>query len=149
MEAFAQINRSKYLYLESITEPEDNTLRLVLAEAKANGPEHDMEIAGTTISGLRNIETTEGCAMYEIFFAEYICYNVANESYADNAPQDKYVGKLARLYERSAYLEFMGVSTFATSDYPGPFSHYGFCCLNHCVDVISTTKPQIVRRVVA
>lgn len=149
MEAFDQINKSKYLYLESITEPEDNTLRLVLAEATSNGPEHDIEIAGKTISGLRDIEATKGCAIYEILFAEYICYNVANESYADNAPQDKYMGKLARLYESSAYLEFMGVSTFATSDYPGPFSHYGFCCLNHCVDVISTTKPEIVRRVVA
>ena len=33
--------------------------------------------------------------------------------------------------------------SLATSEYPGPFKHYGFNYLNHIVDVISTEEPSI------
>lgn len=149
MKDLSQINEHKFIYLESISEPEDNHLRLVIAEATSDGPEQDIEIGDVVISGSRAIETVSGCAIYVILFEEYISYNVVNESYAQDAEQDKYEGSLARVYEHSAYLEFIGVSTFATSDYPGPFTHYGFCCLNHCIDVISMTEPKVSRSVVA
>lgn len=148
MKAIRQINEHKYLYLESISEPEDNSLCLILAEASSDGPEKDIAIGETALSGSRAIETVSGSAIYEVLFEDYICYNVVNESYAQDAAQDKYVGKLARVYERSAYLEFVKVSTFATLEYPGPFTHFGFCCLNHCIDVISMTEPEITRSVV-
>lgn len=148
MKYFSQINEHKYLYLKSISEPEDNSLCLIIAEATSDGPEQDIEIGEVVISGSRAIETVSGSAIYEVLFEDYICYNVANESYAQDSAQDKYAGKLARVYEGSAYLEFIEASTFATSDYPGPFVHYGFCCLNHCIDVVSVTEPKVTRSVV-
>jgi len=149
MKDLSQINEHKYIYLESISEPEDNSLRLILTEATSDGPEQDIEIGEVVLSGSRAIETVSGCAIYEVLFENYICYNVANESYAQDAGQDKYTGKLARVYENSAYLDYIGESTFATADYPGPFFHYGFCCLNHCIDVVSVTEPKVNRSVVA
>ena len=149
MKAISQLNEHQYLYLDSLSEPSDNSLRLVISEARSSGTAQDIKIGEVEMSGTSAIETTSGCAEYEIIFDNYICYNVANESYAQNATQDKYIGKLARIYEQSAYLSFISKSTIATADYPGPFLHYGFCCLNHCIDVASTKEPEVIRRVVA
>ncbi|TCP69727.1 hypothetical protein EDD57_10642 [Baia soyae] len=30
--------------------------------------------------------------------------------------------------------DFISVHTFASNDYPGPFLHYGFICLNHIIN---------------
>jgi hypothetical protein len=149
MKEFIKINEHKYIYLDSITEPEDNSLCIIITEATSEGPEQDIEIGDSIITGSRAIESVSGCSTYKLLFEDYISYNVTNESYAQDAEQDKYSGKLARIYERSAYLQYIGASTFATKEYPGSFIHYGFCCLNHCIDVVSVNAPVVTSSVLA
>ncbi|HID01842.1 MAG TPA: hypothetical protein EYP18_01330 [Desulfobacterales bacterium] len=149
MKEFIKINEHRYIYLDSITEPEDNSLCLILTEATSEGPEEDIHIGDSIISGSRAIESVSGCARYKLLFEDYISYNVTNESYAQDAEQDKYSGKLARTYEYSPYLQYIEASTFATQEYPGPFIHYGFCCLNHCIDVVSVNEPTVTTSVLA
>ncbi len=149
MKEIIKINRHKYIYLASITEPEDNSLCLIITEATSDGSEEDIKIGESLISSSRAIESVSGCAAYKLLFEDYISYNVTNESYAQDAEQDKYTGKLVRIYEHSAYLQYVGASTFATQEYPGPFIHYGFCCLNHCIDVVSVNAPMVTTSVLA
>jgi hypothetical protein len=147
MDYFDAINSHRYLYLRSISEPEENSLRLEIAEAVADRPAEDRETAGAVFTAVQPIETVAGCSVYSIVFDSYIAYVVTNESYAQNATEDRYEGTLARIYTESAFLALVEKSTFATSDYPGPFKHYGFCCLNHIVDVASCKPPPITRAI--
>ena len=145
MKLFDQINSHRYLYCTFIGEPKENSLRLGLAEAKAHGSTEDIQITkDVIISGSRPIGVVSGCSIYQVIFNTYICYNVIDESYAQNAIEDEYVGKLYRVYKKSAFLSFIEQSTFATNDYPGPFKHYEFCCLNHIISVVSCEQPTII-----
>lgn len=149
MEIFDEINNIKHCYLAQLGETGDNALRMVLEEAHADGP-----IIERTLSGRNNplkvraIETTSGCARFNIYFGNYIAYAVRDESYAQNAEEDVFEGRVAMVYSRSQFLDFVAKGTFATSDYPGPFVHYGFSTLNHFVDVVACAAPEIDRTLV-
>ena len=143
MHYFDQINGHKCLYLDHVGEPEDNSLLLRIDEARSEGPEIDVEIVeGKSLKG-RAIETTIDCSRYSVYFEGYIAYAIVNESYAQTGKNELYEGDLARVYSRSHFLDFVSKTTFASSDYPGPFTHYAFMCLNHCVDVVSCIPPKI------
>ena len=143
MNYFKKINSHKYLYLTDIAEPADNELRLVIEEAKANGPVEDINIGGTEIEGTRAIMSTDDCAMYEVLFENYIGYSVLNESYVSKDDSEEFEGRIFCVYTNSYFLKYIGKASFASRDFPGPFRHYGFNCLNHIVDVVSTDGPTI------
>ena len=144
MNHFEDINRHPYLLLRSIAEPEENVLHLEVAEAMASGPAEDITISGVVLTGTQPLETIAGCYLYTIMFETYIAYAITNESYAQDAAEDRYEGKRARIYTESAFLAFLRSSTCASSEYPGPFKHYALCCLNHIIDVASCEPPKIV-----
>ena len=143
MRYFDEINKHKYLYLTDIGEPDENELRLVIEEAKAAGEREDLKIGETTIEGTRAILSTDDCAAYEITFEDYIGYSVLNESYVSGDDSEISEGRLFCIYTKSHYLDYIHNGTFASDDYPGPFKHYGFNCLNHIVDVASMSEPKI------
>lgn len=143
MKYFDNINNHKYIYLGEIGEPEDNILRFTIKEAGVSGEETSIEISGSELSGLRSIEVTDKSCVYEVSFDNYISYSVLNESYCGVDEYEEYDGRLFCIYKKSHYLNYLSKASLATSDYPGPFKHYGFNCLNHIVDVISTEEPSI------
>jgi hypothetical protein len=145
MKYFTEINEHLYLYLTDISEPEENELRLVIEEAKASGPEEDVKIGDKTIEGTRAILSTDDCAAYEVIFEDYIGYSVLNESYVSGDESEIFDGILFCIYSKSHYLDYISKGSFASADYPGPFKHYGFNCLNHIVDVASMSEPKIKR----
>ena len=138
-----QIDGHRYLYLTAITEPEDNVLLLRIEEARVGSPAEDLTINGKTISGLQNIESSESCAAYEIRFDTYVSYSVRNESFTSIDEYEQHDGRLFCIYTQSRFLDYVKSSTFASDDYPGSFTHYGFNCLNHIVDVASCDPPSI------
>jgi hypothetical protein len=140
---FDQINSHKYLYLAQISEPEDNRLRLVIEEAGSSGIEEDLVVCGHTFKGTRALVSDERHFAYEILFPDYIAYSVRNESFTREDKDAEFSGKRFCVYTKSAFLDYVARSTFATAEYPGPFAHYGFNCLNHIVDVISRNYPDI------
>jgi len=79
----------------------------------------------------------------KITFDFYIAYSVLNESYVVQERYEKYKGTFFRLYKKSRYLDYISLGTIATSDYPGPFKHYGICALDHIIDVVSVEEPII------
>ena len=98
-----QIDGHRYLYLNAITEPEDNALLLLIEEARADSPAEDLTINGKTISGLRNIESNESCAAYEIRFDTYVSYSVRNECFTSMDEYEQHDGRLFCVYTRSRF----------------------------------------------
>jgi len=143
MNYFNDINKHKYIYLGQIGEPFDNVLRFTIEEAGISEEEVSIEFSGTELSGLRSIEVTDKSRIYEVTFENYISYSVLNESYCRDDEFEEYDGRLFCVYKKSHYLNYLKKASSASSDYPGPFTHYGFNCLNHIVDVISTEEPDI------
>src|SRR5665213_378142 len=132
------INACKWIYLREIGEPVDNTLRIVIEEAKADGPPKDCEVVpGKVVSGLRDIKTDENCQAFEIVWPSYVAYSVRNESFCMIDKLEVSDGRLFCLYSKSHFLDFVARATFASTDYPGPLRHWGINCLNHILDVVS------------
>ena len=138
------IDTCKWIYLQEIGEPEDNSLRLVIDEAKADGPPEDIEVLpGKVISGTRAIESDSTCRTFELFWPWYVSYSVRNESFCTLDKEEVCEGRLFCLYSKSHFLDYVARATFASADYPGPLRHWGINCLNHIVDVVSTIEPQV------
>ena len=130
------------LYLTDISEPEDNTLRIVLVEAVL-GQATALEIGEAEIENVHPMEIGGMSRVIEVYWPSYVAYSMRNESY-----WDKEVGEpdfKSHLYTRSnsAFLNYVLATTFATDDYPGPFEHWGLDTLNHCLAVVSTDRPRI------
>lgn len=143
MKYFENINNHKYIYLGEIGEPEDNCLRFTIEEAGISDEESTLEISGTEVSGLKSIEVTDKSCIYEVTFESYIGFSVLNESYVSGDDYEEFDGRLFCIYKKSHYLSYLSKASFASADHPGPFKHYGFNCLNHIVDVVSTEEPRI------
>lgn len=128
-------------FLDLIEEPDTNVLRIVIAEATTQGPE--VQVPQSTIKA-RLVSRIPGEQPWELMWDDYIAYAVRNESYwqSDNRPhnEDRLI-----IRTRSAFLDFIKASTFASSDYPGEFSHWELICADHVIDVVSMQPPEIRR----
>ncbi len=72
-----------------------------------------------------------------------MAYAVLNESFAKVDDYEEHKGRYFRIYSKSHFLDFLGVATFASDDYPGKAAHYEIACLDHIVDVVSSEEPQV------
>ncbi len=138
-----QIDSAKHLYLRSIYEPEDNVLLLVVQEAGASGHPKNIQLGETTVSGVQDIVSGEHELAYQIMFPYYISYAVTNESFAIVDDAEVRTGRLFSIYTKSRFLDYVRATMLVTEDFPGPISHFQVNCLNHSIDVVSTSKPEI------
>jgi hypothetical protein len=138
-----EIDDCKYLYLRELWEPEENMLRVVVEEAKADGPPEDIEILGKIIPGTRPIESDESCRLFELVWPSYVSYCVRNESYTSWDDSEVWKGRLFRVYSKFHFRDFVAKATFASDQYPGPLHHWRLVCLMHLVDVISCAEPEV------
>ena len=146
---FSAMNQHKYLDMIEIQETYKDCLRIVIAEAgiadaspEISSAEEPNEALRKILSESKPLEVTDSSARYEVVFDDYIAYAVTNESYAGGI-EEKFEGRLARIYSESAFLNYISQGTFATAEYPGPFVHYGFCCLNQIIDIVSERPPTV------
>ena len=144
------MNTHKYLEMIEIQETYKDILRIVIAESgvSESGPQlteesEPNETLRSILNESKAIEVGDDSQVYEILFEDYIAYAVTNESYAGGEFKEEYRGRLVRVYSNSAFLNYIKQGTIASSDYPGEFKHYGFCCLNQIVDVVSQDPPVI------
>jgi hypothetical protein len=142
MDATAHLQSQKFLYLRAISEPSDNTLRLIIDAAEVSTALGETKACGA-FSSTREISAGLNCSSYEVTFATYIAYCVRNESYAALQKDEVWKGNLFREFSSSRFLTYLREATFARDDYPGPYLHYSFVCLNHIVDVASVLPPAV------
>ncbi len=127
-----------WIFLTDLREPEDNSLRLMVAEAKTlQAVEHPLFPGSST----RPIVVTADSRRFEFEWRDYVAYLVRNESFA--LPEKGQPTGIFLERESSAYLRFLEETTFATSVIEKPMRHWVVNCLNHCIDIASFSEPTI------
>jgi hypothetical protein len=142
------LDSAKYLFLREISEPRDNSLRLVVDEAveTTSGGSRDLDIRTPnlkkTVTNVPAIETTESCRSFELMWESYIAYMVTEECAGSCGSYDDEIfqGKLFRICSKSNFLDHLARDTGAHTQ---PIQHCKLTCLNHLIDVASYAPPVI------
>ncbi|MCU1284204.1 MAG: hypothetical protein JWO13_554 [Acidobacteriales bacterium] len=141
------LNGVKYLYLRHISEPRDNSLKLVVEEAISNklamGQVSSSALPEITeiLRDASPIESIEGCRTFELFWKRYAAYLVTEEMVGScgNYEDENYSGKI-RIYDKSHLLDHLSRDTGGQVD---TLQHYKIICLNHLIDVAAYSPPEI------
>jgi hypothetical protein len=144
---FDSLNSVKYLFLRQLSEPRDNSLRLVVEEAIVNrlAPPlvaSDHPELEEILKGSCPIESVPGCKTFELTWNRYAAYLVTEELIGSNGNYDDeaYSGKLLRVYTKSHFLDYLARDTGGHLE---PVQHYKLICLNHLIDIGSYEPPDI------
>jgi hypothetical protein len=144
------LNSAKYLYLRELSEPRDNSLRLVVQVAVVNPvgsvrsflpklPELEQILKGAS-----PIESTDTCQTFELTWKHYVAYLVTEESVGSCGQDDDevFTGKLFRVYTKSHFLEHLARDTGGHTE---KILHYKLTCLNHLIDVAAYVPPEVTQ----
>ncbi|MBZ5567648.1 MAG: hypothetical protein LAN64_07330 [Acidobacteriia bacterium] len=146
-EIVSLLNEAKYLFLRDISEPEENSLRLVVEEAIAD---HTQTISTTDsaspfaeiMKGASPVKAVEGCRRFELQWSRYVAYLVTEESVGSggNYEDEVYTGKLFREYTKSHFLDLLARDTGGHFE---PILQYKLICQNHLIDVAAYGPPEV------
>ena len=141
------LDSAKYLYLRELSEPRDNSLRLVVQEAVVNPSglvqsHPDLPELEEILKGGSPIESTGDCRSFELTWKHYVAYLVTEECVGSSGRYDDEVfsGKLFRVYTKSHFLEHLARDTGGHTE---TIVHYKLTCLNHLIDVAAYTAPEV------
>ena len=145
--AVKQLNSVQYLYLRELSEPRDNSLKLVVEEAVVNRSglvKPELPELASLLKDRSPIESVAGCRVFELYWKRYAAYLVTEElvgSNAENGYEDEcYSGRLLRIYSKSHFLAHIARDTGGHIE---PLLHYKLVCLNHLIDVAAYTPPDV------
>ncbi len=138
----------KYLYLQELSEPRDNALRLVVQEAVLNptnsvGSTHsELPELNEILKGASPIESTPTCRTFELTWKHYVAYLVTEECVGScgHYEDEMYSGNVFRVYTKSHFLEHLSRDTGGHTE---SILHFKLTCLNHLVDVAAYTAPEV------
>jgi hypothetical protein len=143
LKELAELDTCASLYLREISEPTQNSLRLLIEEAEVLPDEVAIRIAGTEMGTGHLVRSTANSRLFEIVWDNYVAYFVTNESYAMPSESEKFSGRFARYYSKSLFLDYISHATVACNEYPGRLQHIGIVSECHIIDVISTALPRV------
>jgi len=139
----AELDACASLYLREISEPRQNSLRLLIEEAEVTPEEVAIRLAGTEMGTGHLVRSTANSRLFEIVWDNYVAYSVTNESYATPGESQEFTGRFARIYSKSYFLDYVSRATFACDEHPGPMQHVELVSECHIIDVVSTTLPRV------
>ena len=127
------------LLLVEICEPRNNDLRLKLLELRPAS-----EPTETVLGQATQLRPDQDSRGFELNWYAYVAYVVRNESY-NRGEVDEPVAKDGFLSVRknSAFLNYVGTTTFATKDFPGELKHWSLWTEWHCIDVVGVEPPEV------
>jgi hypothetical protein len=141
------LDSAEFLYLREVSEPRDNSLRLVVQEAVVNPSglvrsDAALPELQEILKRASPIESTENCRSFELTWKNYVAYLVTEECVGSCGKYDDelFSGKLFRVYTKSHFLEHLARDTGAHTE---PILHYKLTCLNHLVDVAAYKPPEL------
>jgi hypothetical protein len=148
--ALEALNAAKYLYLQQLTEPRDNSLRIVVQEAVVNRSGQvrsdlpDLPELAKILKDSWPIESIAGCKTFDLYWKRYAAYLVTEEMVGSTAVggyrDEVFRGKLLRVYSKSHFLDHLARDTGGHTE---PIQHYKLLCLNHLIDVAAYAPPEI------
>lgn len=148
-DGLSALNSVKYLYLRQLSEPRDNSLRLVVDEAvktpagsMRDDPLGHLPELTQILKGAQAIETTQSCRSFELTWKHYVAYLVTEECVGScgKYEDETFGGNLFRVYTKSHFLEHLGRDTGGHAE---AIQHYKLICLNHLIDVAAYTPPEV------
>ena len=108
------IDAASYLYFRELSEPRDNSLRVVIQEAVVNPagldrPHRELPELEGLIKDASPIESTENCRSFELIWKSYVAYLVTEECAGSCGSYDDeiFTGRLFRIYTKSHFLEHL------------------------------------------
>ncbi|MBW3095493.1 hypothetical protein KIH75_09170 [Bifidobacterium sp. 64T4] len=131
-------------------------MRIVIRGSRLGGLDGDdtpPHSGNATLDGIlgdcRPIEP-DASRTIEFVFEGYIIYQVRNESYCVYDSSESRTGKYLAVFEKSALLDDLSVSTSAQrwddgTCFPYRWKHYGVYTQNHVIDIVSHDNPQVYR----
>jgi len=138
------MNWKGVIFLYEITEPEENSLKIIVNRGKNEDYDVSLNVYGNSMKA-SPIVTDERLPSLQIEFQSYVSYSVINESFTCLQGIEIFEGEVFRIYKHSRYLDFIKLQTHARDMVPDKlFLHYQIPCLNHVIDVISFDEPKIV-----
>jgi hypothetical protein len=143
LDAIAEIDGCRFLFLVDLREVGHNTLHVQVAEGRPVGPPKSVKVANTEISDCTAIEITDESRVFEIIWQGYVGYSVLNESYATPSDEDRGEGNRFGIYSKSRFIQFMSEATFAYDDDPGPMRHYRVGCEDQILHVLAVAPPTV------
>jgi hypothetical protein len=144
LSATEELNRVHYVYLRELSEPRDNSLRIVVEEAVVNkAGSVDLKL-DALLKDASPIEFVNGCRLFELRWARYAAYLVTEELVGSNAADgyedERFTGTLLRVYSKSHFLTHIARDTGGHTE---PVQHYKVVCLNHIIDVAAYEAPDV------
>jgi hypothetical protein len=141
------LNSVELLYLRELSEPIDNSLRIVVEEAIVNRSAPASILAGfPELADIGKnawpIEAVEGCRSFELSWNRYVAYLVTEECVGSCGKfgDEAYTGGPLRIYTKSHFLDHIARDTGAHTE---PVRHYKLICLNHLIDVAAYAPPEV------
>ncbi len=142
-----EINSFEMIFLDTLHEDEDRLIIDICGSYLDPSYDCDDELNENIrkiMSGATAVIPDES-TIYRIIFEKYVSYNVSCESYTSwDSSEEFYGGICFRIYTKSRYMDYINSNTFA-EQVLGKLTHFGICCLDHVIDIISDTEPEIIK----
>lgn len=141
--SYEDIDSCHSLLMLEMTEPYDNSLRIIVGETSLGEP-HNLSVPGTdfVFEGVRPIDHRAGDRTFSLTWPSYVAHVVSNESFALPQNAEEEFGKFLRRLRGSAFLRYIGETTWWDDRY-GTQRHWSVGCENHIIDIISVDEPNI------
>ena len=101
----------------------------------------------TPSTKINPIISDEKCQRYKVTFEDYLIYSVTDESFGIYDENEEFEGKLFRKYSKSKFLDYIqdAINIEYAEIFMGEdgYFHFGVCCLNQIIDVVSAKEPII------
>lgn len=106
--------------------------------------EESLRVGDVDLNGLRSIDVTNVCGLYEVRFSQFVAWQVVNESFTsiDEYELFEHTGLFCVL-SRSRYLDHVNAMHGLYKDLLGLASHYRLQTLDEVIDVVACVPPTI------
>lgn len=146
MRYFEELNKQDWCYLTNIFEPSENQLVLEVTPSFTSNVEEEISVGDKILKGRRMTPDKDG-PRFQLFFHNYVAYQVINESFPDS-DEGELLKKGDRwtfvVFAKSNYLDFILKETIAGFILPiDEIRHYRLYTQNHIVHVIAADEPEI------
>lgn len=141
------IEMDKGTFLVKLEEGEENRLRIVISlstcgDVGENIPNNEKNVIKRILKKARPIYPNNENT-YEIYFDNYVMYQVRNESFVAFDKDEIRCGKRLIVFEKSKLLDYVKKVIWADENYFGGHTHYGIYTENQIIDVISQIEPKV------
>ena len=141
------IGMEKGTFLARLEEGEDNKLTVTISlstkgEVGENIPDNEKGVIKRLLEKAKPVYP-DNENTYEIYFENYVMYQVRNESFAAFDKDEVRRGNRLIIFEKSKLLDYVKTVVWADEKYFGGYKHYGIYTENQIIDVISQVEPTI------